>query len=198
MAARKPVVEAPPLPTREQWAEYVKTQTAANPQFVPPAQVVQEDITEWQAAVEASNKARSRELAIRFKLFGFFFPNPTEGSNNVKLADGSKLNLSHKIDRKVDEERLATFQKYTVADLRSLFTQLNITNDAWPDDMPAYVALQLNMGKLIKWAPGLEVKEYRTLTAEQSAVFEQVLDIKPAGTPTLKYTDAAGTDSGDE
>lgn len=187
MATRIPVIPAPPLPTREQWAAYVQGEIAKDPNFIPPQQVCLEDIGEWTAAKEELDRVKNKEIMLRKRLASFFFPAPTEGTNKVKLPDGSVVNLSHGITRDVDRVRLDALGRYTVGDQRSfLENSLKIDTTAWPDEMPLWHALKLDLQKLVEWDPKLVVKEYRELTEEQRAIFDGVLDIKPAATPQIK------------
>ncbi len=185
MAPRKPVLDAPPLPTREQWNAWVHAQAAANPGFVPPDQLCQEDIGQWESLKDTLASTKSAESLLRGKLVKSLFAAPEEGTNKVKLADGAVIELQHKIDRSVDEEKLATFLQYTVGALRSWLMSLNIDCSAAPDDQPAHEFLKLRMDELIVKKPTLSISAYRTLTAEQMAVFDSVLDIKP-GSPQVK------------
>lgn len=187
MATRKPVADAAPLPTREQWATYCDQQVAANPTWVPPEQLCLEDIQAWQVAKERLRSAQASEILLRQMVFRWFFPIPGEGTNNAKLPDGTLIVGKHVINRKVEEEKLAVLKGYRVSDMRSYLEQIGISTAAWPDDMPVTTAMGISVDKLVEFKPSLVTSEYRTLTAEQALIFETALDIKP-GSPQLEVT----------
>lgn len=185
MARAVPAVKVPALPTRKQWQDWVAEQTKVAPTFIPPNQICVEDIDAWKAASSELSAVKAREMMLRKRLFDFFFPSPKEGANNVELADGSLIKGGYKLDRKVDDAKLAVLKAFTVGDLRDYLTKLKVDHSQAPDDLAVTTLLQLRMDELVKYKPELAIPQYRTLTAEQLAVFETALDIKP-GAPTLE------------
>jgi hypothetical protein len=184
MATRKPVAEAGALPTRQQWADYVAANAAVNPSFVPLNQLCIEDLDEWETAKDQLARLKSTEALLRDRVVKFFFPQAEEGTNNAKLPDGTKIVAVQPVTRKVDQVALDHMRKLLVKDMRSHLENLKIDTQAWPDEMPVVEALQLG-DSLIKWVPELAIAEYRTLTSEQLAIFDSVLEVKP-GSPQVK------------
>lgn len=120
-------------------------------------------LTEWQAAKAEADKVKpiiEREQALRKEVFGSFFPAPTEGTNKVDLPGGWTLKGTYKIDRKVDEQVV-------------------------PAVTEALRGMGVNVDLLIGYEPKLKTTVYRELTAEQRAIFDQALTIKP-GSPTME------------
>lgn len=185
MATRVPPTECPPLPTRKQWTDWVDAQRAINPLFLAPEQVCQEDISEWEEATHKLEEVKAREIKLRGKIFKGLFTSPREGANNVKLADGTILNATHKIARDVDDEGLALLTVLKVVDARQQLTSLGVDHSQMPDDMFVTQALGIKMPELVKFKPELVTSKYRELSKEQSAVFDRCLVVKDA-TPSLK------------
>lgn len=164
MAAAKPVAQVAALPTKAQWTDWVKSQVALNPQFIPPNQLCVEDLLDWEESADQLSRIKAREAILRRKIFDFMFPVPVEGVNNVKLPDGTLIKGGYKIDRKVDEALLqAMNQPNPELDGKSIFEVGGI-----------------NSGKLVKMEPSLVTSEYRELTEEQRLLFERVLIMKPS------------------
>lgn len=127
---------------------------------IPENAVSQADLEEWYSLQAELKKVKAREMLLRTKIFGFYFPDPTEGTNSHKLPDGYMLKGKHTVSREVDA---GAFQA-----LREQMTAQGIHPDT-----------------LVQWKPSLKLKEYRELTAEQAHLFEQCLIIKP-GSPALE------------
>jgi hypothetical protein len=190
MATRTPVAQAPALPTRQQWADWVNQQIAAHPGWIPSGPTVPRG---RRGLERAQGRTRAREElgdASAQKIFNYLFPNPREGANAVRMLDGTVITATHVIARKVDEEKLATFQQYRICDVAQWLESLKIDVAGKDPNMTVVELLGLHIDELIKAKPELVTKEYRTLTAEQMALFEYVLDIKP-GSPQVKITKAA-------
>ncbi len=185
MATRKPVMNAAALPTRQQWAEYCAQQVALNPTWVPPNQLCVEDLADWHAKKDALARAQQAEMTLRLRVVKWFFPDPEEGANNAQMPDGTKINLTHPISRKVDEASLATFKKLTVRESVQLLAAIGMDPTVMDPDMPVFDAMGIAPDVLLEYKPSLKTTEYRTLTAEQLAIFDRVLEIKP-GSPQLK------------
>ncbi len=132
--------------------------------LIPPNQVTEADLTAWFNAQAALNKAKAAELLLRLKIFGFYFPNPVEGTNTVELpAVGGgpyALKATYPITRKVDPALLDVLT-------------------------PTLRGQNIPVDSLIKRTPELVLSAYRTLTAEEAKLFDQCMDIKP-GTPGMK------------
>jgi hypothetical protein len=118
-------------------------------------------LAEWYMAVQEALAAKAiieKEQAIRKEVAEMFFPDPTEGTNTLELAEGYKLKLTHKIDRKID-----------IATLEAVKVQLR--------------EMGVNPDPLVEMKPSLVVKAYKGLwqvNKDAAKVFEQALTIKPA------------------
>lgn len=111
----------------------------------------------WAKAIELANEAKKvvdAEMDLRKKVFAAFYPTPVEGTNMLDLNGGWKLKGTYKIERKIDE-----------AVLDPVLEKLR--------------AMKVNPDTLVKWWPQVQLTGYRTLTAEQQAVFDAALVIKP-------------------
>jgi hypothetical protein len=184
MATRTPVTSLPALPTRQQWLQWIEGEQQKNPNFIPPNQLTLDDVREWQEVSKRLQKLRGHEMMLRQRIYAAIFPSPKEGANKAQLPDGTLFEATHKIDRKVDEAALAALKQYTVAQFRSFLTQLKIEHASFADDAKVVDVLKLSVDKLIKYEPDLAVREYRTLTAEQAAVFDTCITAKP-GSPSM-------------
>jgi hypothetical protein len=165
-------------------------QVGINANFIPPDQVCVEDLAEWEHAKEELERVKTLENVLRMKIFRGLFPGAREGTNNVRLPTGDLIKADNKINRSVDQERLDHLKQYKVGDMREWLTSLGIDVAGLNPDTPVIEVLKLRLDQLIEYKPGLVTKEYRTLTKEQQAVFDSVLDIKP-GTPQLSITKAS-------
>lgn len=184
MARGKPAAEAAPLPTRQQWAAYVAQAAQANPQYIPPDQLCQEDITEWETTAEDLTRIKTREMMLRQKVFKWFFKEPAEGVNNAVLPDGTLVKGNYKLNRSVDIEKFEAVKKFQIGDLLHFLASLHVDVARFDSSMRVVDAMGIKLDKLVEWKPSLVLSEYRTLTAEQCAVFEMALEIKP-GSPEL-------------
>lgn len=126
-----------------------------------PAQpaVTAEEMSQWYAMQEQLKKLKASEMLLRQRIFGSYFPDPSEGTNTAPLSDGWVLKGGYKIERKLDVGALGA--------MREQFTEAGISVDA-----------------LVEYKPELRIKPYRELTAEQMALFDRCLIIKP-GAPSL-------------
>ncbi len=128
---------------------------------IPTNTVTLEDMVKWGMLVEQLAKVKLEEAAMRRKIFKYHFPKPEEGTNTYPLANNYVLKGTYSIERNVDEGVLLALS-------------------------PLFIENKINVEKLIRRKPELAVKEYRTLTAEQVAIFDRALIIKPTGTPGLE------------
>lgn len=183
--ATKHIETAQPLPTRAQVQQYVAAMLAANPTAVPPDFLTQEDMTEWYEAQTTLERVKAQEMTLRLKIFKHYFPDPKEGTNDVRLPDGFVVKAQYKITRDVDQASIDSFKKLTVGDVREKLEQLQMDPAAVPAERPLHEFLKLKLDELIKYDPALAIREYRKLTAEQAAFFESCLNIRP-GAPSIK------------
>lgn len=183
MAARKPAVKAGRLPTREEFNAWVETQQS--PTFIPPEQLTVEDVQEWREAAETLSRVKSKEMLLRLKIFKHYFVAPEEGTNNAETLEGFIVKGGYKITRDVDAAGLAVVKALTVGQVREHLTKLGFDVSQRPDDCLVTEALQLHIDKLVKWEPSLSIRDYRTLTNEQRAIFDTCMTIK-AGSPTVE------------
>lgn len=121
---------------------------------------IQDDLKTWYNLQVQLADLKHKEMNLRLKLFGTFFKEPHEGTNNVPLDKGWVLQATYPISRSVDVASLATLQ-------------------------PVFRDAKLPVKDLIRYKPELSVGEYRKLSDEQRKLFDQVLIIKP-GTPQLE------------
>lgn len=120
-------------------------------------------LEEWRLAKAEADAVKpiiAKEQELRKQVFAAFYPDPKEGTNTLNLAEGWKLKGVYKLDRKIDE-----------AALPAVTEQLR--------------EMGVNADTLVKWTPSLKTATYKELTAEQRAVFDQALIIKP-GLPTIE------------
>jgi len=120
-------------------------------------------LEEWRLAKAEADAVKpiiAKEQELRKQVFAAFYPTPKEGTNTLDLAEGWKLKGVYKLDRKIDE-----------AALPAVTEQLR--------------EMGVNADTLVKWTPSLKTAIYKELTAEQRAVFDQALIIKP-GLPTIE------------
>lgn len=120
-------------------------------------------LEEWRQAKLAADAVKptiAKEQQLRKQVFASFYPAPKEGTNTLELAEGWKLKGVYKLDRKIDE-----------AALPAVAEQLR--------------EMGVNSDTLIAWKPDLKTATYKELTAEQRAVFDQALTVKP-GSPTVE------------
>ena len=127
---------------------------------IPANTVTQEDLAEWYRLQEELKKVRAAEMLLRQKIFGAYFPSPTEGTNSAPLADGWVLKGKHTINREIDPGALGA--------MKEQFAQAGIAADS-----------------MVQYKPSLVLKEYRTLTEEQRQLFDRALIVKP-GSPALE------------
>ena len=116
-------------------------------------------LSQWYVMQQELKKLKNQEMALRKSLFSHFFPDPKEGTNTAPLPDSWVLKGGFPITREVD---VATFQAM----------REDLTKGGVPADT------------LVEWKPSLKVTLYKELTAEQRAVFDRCLIIKP-GSPSL-------------
>lgn len=134
-----------------------------------PADVVEnpnQELVLWYQMREQLSKLKTAESLLRKRLFGHFFPTPTEGTNNYTLPDGFVLKAKHTIIRDIDEPAFLALK-------------------------PKFEENGINADVLVRRKPELCVTPYRELTAEQMHLFDQCLIIKP-GSPQMEIAKPAG------
>lgn len=119
-----------------------------------------------------------QESEWRKRLFAYFFPAPKEGTNSYTLPDGHVLKGTYPVDRKVDAQTVLALRGLRVGDLEAaLAASLGLAQV--PPETVVAEAMRLNVDSLLSWEPKLQTKPYRELTAEQRAIFDRCLTIKP-------------------
>lgn len=185
MATRKAVEEGPTLPTREQWAEWCKSQKVLDPNWIEPEQLCLEDIEDWQKAKKTLDESKDAEMKWRNKIYKHLFINPAEGANNIKLSDGRKITATRVIGRKPDQGLIDNMSKLTVGEMRSYLTQMGIDVSMHDDHVLVVSAVGLRLDELFKYTPELVTGDYRKLTPEQILLVDSLLEIKD-GSPQVK------------
>lgn len=99
------------------------------------------------------------ERLLRGQVVMATLPDEVEGTTTMDLPNNWALKVALSLDRKVDEAAL-------------------------PATREVLAGMGVNADRLVRWKPEVQVKEYRTLTAEQRAAFDKALLIKPK-TPDL-------------
>lgn len=136
-------------------------------------------LKQWEKQKEEAAKAVAAERLTRAELFAHFFPSPVEGTNTVELEGGAELKGKYPIDRKVDEQAWAAFQKTTVGECLDFLRTLNQPLDGVDPAMPVWQFMRMPVDQLVKWSPELSVTIYRKLTAEQKTLMDTCLTSKP-------------------
>lgn len=123
----------------------------------PPATV--EDLKRWDdlkkaIAAQMPTALILQEKELRARIVASFFPNPKEGTNAYPLANGYRLKFVNSIKREVDQGEYQARQQ-------------------------EFVDAKIPAASLLVWKPALDKKQYNTLTAEQQAIFDRCLIVKP-------------------
>jgi hypothetical protein len=95
-----------------------------------------------------------QEKELRARIVASFFPNPKEGTNAFPLANGYRLKFVNSIKREVD-------------------------NGEYQARQQEFMDAKIPAASLLVWKPTLDKKQYNTLTAEQQAIFDRCLIVKP-------------------
>ena len=131
--------------------------------LIPEVVVTMQELIEWDELQKQMKALKVKEMLLRQRIYKHFFQAPVEGTNKHALNGGYILNAKRVVDRKVD---LGTLQALSAEG--ALFQQKGI-----------------NANMLIDWEPKLKLKEYRALSDERRAIFEQALIIKD-GSPQME------------
>ena len=128
---------------------------------IAPEAITEEEFHEWLRLVDQLAPLKEKEMALRKKIAGFYFQQYNEGTESVKLADGSVIKGKYSYSRDVDTAILGT--------LREPLAEMGIAVDA-----------------MVKWKPSLDTKAYKALTEEARVVFDQAVTLK-IGSPSLEF-----------
>lgn len=127
---------------------------------IPDNTVTQADLEHWYKLQEELKRIKASEMLLRQKIFGAYFPSPVEGTNSAPLGDGFVLKGKYTINREVDPGALGALR-------------------------PRLLEAGIKADDIVQYKPSLVLKEYRTLTEEQTKLFDQCLIVKP-GSPALE------------
>lgn len=116
------------------------------------------ELYEWYQLTEQLVPMKAKELELRKKLFGEYFPEPVEGTNRVEI-EGAELIAVLPYNYTIDPDDL----------------------DAALETVPAS-----KRDQLITWKPSLAKKVYNSLSKKARTTFTTTcLTVKP-GSPSLK------------
>lgn len=128
---------------------------------LPGDVVTIEQIIEWDNCKKQLAEVKAREALLRSRIARILFPNPVEGSrNDLPLAQGWILKLTHVINRKLDEA-------------------------AWKSGAESLRQFGIRPEEVVVYKPELSKSAYNELTEEQRHEVDMYLEIKP-GTPSLE------------
>ena len=139
---------------------------------IPAPKVDAATLAQWYAKRAELAKLAQEEHFLRMMIFGHYFPAPVEGTNTFVLPDLYQLKAKYSIYRKIDEAALAAWRT---------------PNE---NNQTRFQQLGLSETKLIRWAPDVNMKEYRVLTEEERKTFDTILEIKP-GSPQMEIVPPA-------
>jgi hypothetical protein len=128
-------------------------------------------LLEWQAAKQAMDITKGREMSLRLAVFELLVPNPIEGMNTVALGNGYELKAEHNFNYKLGEK----------AEVEAALDEIEACGTEGK-----FIA-----ERLVKWKAEPSVTEYRKLDTESAnhrqikTIIDRVLTIKP-GTPALE------------
>lgn len=160
---------------------------------IDPNVVTQADLTAWYEVNEKLKALKTQELLLRNKIYkGMFIRKdengsdilPKEGTNKLDLNDGTGavIKADRVINRTVDDAAYANLK----LEQHALAAKVAAGEPLEPAEYDRWNALKsLKLGDMVKYKPELALRNYRTLTTEEAAVFDEVLTIKD-GTPQLE------------
>lgn len=134
--------------------------SVASATALPP--ITEADLAVWYNMSKQLKELKATEAMLRSRIVAHFFPTKTEGTNTTPLANLYVLKATCPIDRKVD-----------IGALTSITEKLK--------------EAKIPLDVLVLYKPELATSVYRTLTAEQLALFDQCLIIKD-GSAQLEIT----------
>lgn len=126
--------------------------------------VDQSDLAQWFTLKKRIEADKKSETLLRTKIFRFFFPTPKEGSN--KAFNDELLGANFRITATLPVTR-------------------DIDEGAFDALKPKFAEAGIDLNKLIKYKPEVSIRQYRVLSQEQRALFDQCLVIKD-GSPQMK------------
>lgn len=130
---------------------------------IPEVEVTIANLVEWQELQAQLKVLKAKEMALRLRIYGHFFKDPHEGTNNHSLPAGYVLKAKRIVSREID---LGALQALSAEG--GLF-HLN----------------KINPNLLVEWKPNLNIKPYKALSQESRNIFDQALVIKD-GAPGLE------------
>lgn len=125
-----------------------------------PGEAYMAILAQWQDDRTKLAFYKAREKENRLVLFAGAFPNPVEGVQRLKLADGRTVKGDYKINRKIDQASLPA----TLAHMRELGVA--------------------NTDALVTYKPALAKREWNTLSEDNKLAFSPAVIATP-GTPGL-------------
>lgn len=134
--------------------------------------VTDADLAKWFLKVAELNKLKQEEHFLRMRIFKHYFKTPKEGTNTFILPDKYQLKGVYVINRKVLEEQM-----------QAMCTRPAVSATEFGPSV--LEAAGVNISELLKWTPELSISAYRTLTAEQVHLVDQMLEVKE-GSPQMK------------
>ena len=135
---------------------------------IPENAVTQADLNEWYRLKDELTRVKTAEMLLRTKIYKGLFTAPEEGTNTLPLDGGWVIKAKRTIQRDID---LAALNVNAIVDPATNMSRLT-QNGIHPE-------------QLVKWKPELVLKNYRLLTEEQMAIFNECLVIKD-GSPALE------------
>lgn len=126
-------------------------------------------LQDWYRLQAELAPLKVREVLLRKQIAGYYFPEPNEGTNRFAIGGGFDLVLKHQVRREIDEAALDTLAK----DFRKK---------------------KIPLDELVRYSPSLVLREYRKLDEDAMQLFDRVLTIKPAETPSMSIEPAAASD----
>lgn len=134
------------------------------------------DISTWHNLTNKIAELGAQEKDLRAKL-AKYYDNPTEGVNKIVLEFGKELQLTHKINRSVEESELDALRLAMQAEADKQRAENNLGNGH------ADYVLSL-IDRVFRYKPSLSVKEWKDLSTDDRKLFGEIVTEKP-GTPAL-------------
>lgn len=117
----------------------------------------------WHTAVKNAEYWKNQELTLRNEIFGTAFPNPTPGTNKIRIAHDMALIGDHRINYRIDQPGL----------------------DAGRSLIPAQI-----FDAVIGYTPRVRDAAYRKLSDDDRKLFSDFITEKP-GTPGIEIKPAS-------
>lgn len=116
-------------------------------------------VCKWYEAKQELTASQAKERMLRDSVFAEYFPDPKEGTNNVKLGTGDVLTAVYPMNRKIDKAVFTALQE----ELRNQ---------------------RVNVDEVIETKLELKVGAYRKLGEAQLKVLDQCITMSP-GSPQI-------------